>query len=246
MTGQMNKIARMSDLQRALDYPYDAPADAYLIQNGHCLALPQTYDFTGRTPVLSVGSNRAPVQLNRKFGDRAELAVTPVTVHDCDVVHVANLAPYGAVPCSAFPCPGTSVDLNIAWLTPAQLKIMHQTESLGVAYDWVEWDLSVIEHRFPAPLDRLFGYAALTGAMSVAGKGPFGLARIPAKNRQFALKSQHQMQEMIYHRFCDDGDCLEDWIRKLQTDEMLRADVSAAIQQDGLDPDDPPWQTAIV
>ena len=51
---------------------------------------------------------------------------------------------------------GTSVDLNIAWLTPAQLQIMHQTESLGIAYDWVEWDLSVIEHRFNAPLDQLF------------------------------------------------------------------------------------------
>ena len=242
----MNKIARLSDLQRALDYPYDAPSDAYLIKDGHSLALPPGYDFAGRTPVLSVGSNRAPVQLNRKFGDRAEVAVTPVRVHDCDVVHVANLAPYGAVPCSAFPCHGTSVDLNIAWLTPAQLQIMHQTESLGIAYDWVEWDLSVIEHRFNAPLDQLFGYAALTGAMSVAGEGPFGLARIPAQNRQFAQKSQQQMQEMIYRRFCADATSLEDWISQLQTSEALRADVAAGVQQDGLVAEKPPWRPAIV
>ena len=242
----MNKIARLSDLQRALDYPYDAPPDAYLIKDGHRLSLSEDYDFSGRTPVLSVGSNRAPVQLNRKFGDRAEVAVTPVTVRDCDVVHVANLAPYGAVPCSAFPCSGTSIDLNIAWLTPSQLQIMHQTESLGVAYEWVEWDLSVIEHRFDAPLDRLFGYAALTGAMSVAGEGPFGLARIPAQNRQFIQKSQLQMQEMVHHRFCSDETSIEDWIRQLQTSEALRADVAAAVHKEGLAAKMPPWQPACV
>ena len=222
------------------------PSNIIFIYQKFQWQLPQHYDLSDRTAVLSVGSNRAPVQLNRKFGDRAEVPVTPVTVHDCDVVHVANLAPYGAVPCSAFPCQGTSVDLNIAWLIPAQLQIMHQTESLGIAYDWVEWDLSVIEHRFNAPLDQLFGYAALTGAMSVAGEGPFGLARIPAQNRQFAQKSQQQMQEMIYRRFCADATSLEDWISQLQTSEALRADVAAAVQQDGLMAEKPPWRRAVV
>jgi len=240
----MNKIARLSERQRALDYPYDAPSEAYLIINGHVTDLPRQYDFSGRTAVLSVGSNRAPVQLNRKFGDQAEVPVTPVTVHDCDVVHVANLAPYGAVPCSAFPCPGTAVDLNIAWLTASQLDIMHQTESLGVAYGWVEWDLSGIEHRFSSPLDHLFGYAALTGAMSDAGQGPFGLPRIPARNRQFTAKSQHQMQDMIHRRFCTSGVSLEDWITQLQTRPDLRESIAEAMRKDGLMPDTPPWRAA--
>lgn len=239
----MNKIARLSELQRALDYPYDAPSDAYLIKDGFVLALPQNYDFSGRTAVLSVGSNRAPVQLNRKFGDRAEVPVTPVTVHDCDVVHVANLASYGAVPCSAFPCPGTSVDLNIAWLTAPQLEIMHQTESLGVAYDWVMWDPSCIEHRFAGPLDRLFGYAALVGAMTFAGDGPFGLTRIPAHNRRFADKGQQQMQEMIYDRFCTTDTSLEDWIGQLQTSAALRRKVAAYLAEEALLPQTPPWQS---
>ena len=58
------------------------------------VALYPSYDFANRIAVLSVGSNRAPVQLNRKFGESAEVPVTPVRVHNCDVVHVANLAPY--------------------------------------------------------------------------------------------------------------------------------------------------------
>ena len=241
----MNKIARLSDLQRALDYPYDAPSDAYLIKDGFVLALPQDYDFSGRTAVLSVGSNRAPVQLNRKFGERTELPVTPVTVHDCDVVHVANLAPYGAVPCTAFPSVGASVHLNIAWLTDTQLKLMHETESLGSAYNWVEWNLGNIDHKFDCALPHLFGYAAMTGAMSDVGQGPFGLSRIPVHNRQFTTKTQHQMQQMIYQRFCMDEVSVEDWIIRLQTDNALRTKIAAALQQDGLHPENPPWQIVV-
>lgn len=240
----MNKIDGLSDLQRALDYPYDAPCDAYLIKDGFVLALPPDYDFSGRTAVLSVGSNRAPVQLNRKFGDRAELPVTPVTVHDCDVVHVANLAPYGAVPCTAFPSAGTSVDLNIAWLTGVQLSLMHETESLGVAYEWVEWDRSSVDHKFDCPLPHLFGYAAMAGAMSDTGKGPFGLSRIPVRNRQFETKTQDQMQKMIYQSFCSDDISVEDWISRLQTDDGLRNMVADALQDSGLHPDTPPWRPA--
>lgn len=238
----MSKIASLSKLERALDYPYDAPDQAYLIKNGRVLDLDPAYDFVGRVAVLSVGSNRAPVQLNRKFGNAAELPVTPVRVHDCDVVHVANLAPYGAVPCSAFPCKGTHIDLNIAWLTPAQLLVMHQTESVGFAYDWVEWDLACIEHQFDGPLDRLFGYAALAGAFSDGGEGPFGLQRIVAKNRQFAAKTQLQVQDIIYHRYCKTQVSLKHWIYQLQTDQLLRDKVASDLRSDAILFSFMPWQ----
>ena len=242
----MTKIVRLSDLERALDYPYDAPEHAYLIKNGQVFDLDPDYNFTSRIAVLSVGSNRAPVQLNRKFGESAELPVTPVCVYDCDVVHVANLAPYGAVPCSAFPCPGTHVELNIAWLTPEQLVVMHQTESLGESYDWVEWDLSCIQHRFDSPLDRLFGYAAIAGAFSNSGKGPFGLQRIPAVNRQFPVKTQREVQSMIYHRYCKEQVSLESWIHQLQLDKMLRDEVASGLCRDAVLPSAMPWQPAVL
>ena len=156
------------------------------IKNGQVFDLDPNYDFAGRTAVLSVGSNRVPVQLNRKFGKLAELPVTPVRVYDCDVVHVANLPLMG----------GALLSLSVSRYTyrpeyclptPAQLVVMHQTESVGEAYDWVEWDLRCIQHRFDGPLDRLFGYA-MAGAFSNNGEGPFGLQRIPAVNRQFTVK----------------------------------------------------------
>ena len=242
----MTKIARLSNLERALDYPYDAPEHAYFIKNGQVFDLDPNYDFAGRIAVLSVGSNRAPVQLNRKFGKSAELPVTPVRVYDCDVVHVANLAPYGAVPCSAFPCPGTHIDLNIAWLTPAQLVVMHQTESVGEAYDWVEWDLRCVQHRFDGPLDRLFGYAAMAGAFCNSGEGPFGLQRIPAVNRQFTVKTQRQVQNMIYRQYCTERVSLECWIQQLQLDRVLRDDVASGLCSNAVFPSVMPWQSAVL
>ena len=56
----------------------DAPQGAYLLQNGYQLDLSEKYDFSDRVAVLSVGSNRAPAQLYRKFGGEAEVPVTPV------------------------------------------------------------------------------------------------------------------------------------------------------------------------
>ena len=242
----MTKIASLTALERVLEYPYDAPAHAYLIKNGQFFELDPGYDFANRVAVLSVGSNRAPVQLNRKFEGAAELPVTPVRVYDCDVVHVATLAPYGAVPCSAFPSPGTHADLNIAWLTRAQLVVMHQTESVGEAYDWVEWDLTCIQHQFDGQLDRLFGYAAINGAFGNNGEGPFGLQRIPAENRQFVVKTQRQMQDMIYQRYCREQVSLESWIYKLQSDQSLRNEVVADLRSSAVLPSVMPWQPAVL
>jgi len=232
--------------ERALDYPYDAPHDAYLLKDGYQRVLSPDYDFGNRTAVLSVGSNRAPAQLFRKFGVHAEVPVTPVTVDGCDIVHVANLAPYGAVPCTAFPCAGTLVRLNIAWLDSVQLEIMHETESLGVAYEWVEWDRACLSgDGFRLP-DRVFGYAALSGGLASGDEGPFALTRIPQTGRRFAPRTQQQMQQFIHSRFCDGPDTLDQWIERLQTDAELREKVRLGLAAQSIHPSNPPWRAVSV
>ena len=165
-------------------------------------------------------------------------------VYDCDVVHVANLAPYGAVPCSAFPCPGTHIDLNIAWLTPAQLIIMHQTESVGEAYDWVEWDLTCIQHQFDGPLERLFGYAAIAGAFATEVK-VLWLTAYPSRKQTIFVKTQRQIQNMIYHRYCKEKVSLESWIHQLQSDQILRDEVVSGLRSDAVLPSVMPWKPAV-
>ena len=87
-------------LRRAYGYPYPAPSHDYLFADGRVEALSADPDLGSRQPVIAVGSNRAPEQLARKFGDMGESTI-PVTwawMHGYDVVYCAHLAGYGSVP----------------------------------------------------------------------------------------------------------------------------------------------------
>ena len=138
----MHKIIPLTAKEQAELYPYEAPASSYVIEKGYVrlIETAQVPDLTGKTAVLSIGSNRAPQQLLRKFGDEAELIVTTALLKDCDVVHSACFSYYGAVPCTAYPRQGTDITLNAVWLTDAQLQIMHDTEAVGIAYDYCQWN----------------------------------------------------------------------------------------------------------
>lgn len=243
----------MSMRERALNYPYDAPSGGFMIRDGFCVSLPDDCDFSKRVAVLSVGSNRAPVQLFRKFGERQNILVTPVRVLDCDIVHIANLAGYGAVPCAAFPSTGTQIILNIAWLTAAQLEVMHATESLGDAYDFVRWDLAFIEHLHPKPLENLFGYASRKGALvtpeAVAGKnGPFALEAISAQDRQFQIWDQKTALHSIFNQsstLLDSGSQgdFDTWLERIQSDDTFRLAHARHLAAQAIMPQSCPWQT---
>ena len=106
--------------------------------------------------------------------------------------------------------------------------------------------LAYIQHHFDVPLERLFGYAAIAGAFGNRGKGPFGLQRIPAENRQFVVKTQRQIQNMIYHRYCEKKVSLESWIYQLQSDRILRDEVISGLRSDAVLPSVMPWKPAVL
>ena len=198
-------LAVQSEAQRAAEYPYAAPEGAFVLNKGRLAPLDDPAVLAGRTAVLSVGSNRAPVQLRRKFGDDAIVPVTPAILHDCDIVHAATVSYYGAVSCTAFPSKGTDVMLNVAWLDEAQLAIMHRTEAVGVAYDYVRMLTGTITH-LPVPIaggdvvpaaQPVFGYSARGGALDLGAGKPGGLSRIPARNRQFSTLAQDSAAALV-------------------------------------------------
>lgn len=240
------KIPKMTMRERALRYPYDAPEGAFMITDGHCVSLPQQADFSGRAAVLSVGSNRAPVQLFQKFGAAHEILVTPVQILDCDIVHIANLAGYGAVPCAAFPSPRTIITLNIAWLTAVQLEMMHATESLGDAYDFVRWDLAKVRHLHPHPLTQLCGYASRKGALSVAGdihtQGPFALEAISAEGRCFDVWDQQTALMAVYRRCTAYPYGFDSWLEQVQQDAGFRRNIADQIAAEAIMPQHCPWE----
>ncbi len=245
-------LAPLSELDRALLYPYEAPEGSYLLAKGRLFQLKQR-DLeegnlvqaepllVGRTPVLAVGSNRAPYQLLRKFGSEAIVPVTSARLHDCDVVHTALVSYYGAIPCTAFPSSGTITELKVVWLDEQQLLHMHKTEGIGVAYDYVE--MQGVEHQLVVPTGPVFGYAARAGVLAWEDMKPAGLAAISAQARQFKTVSQGEVVQRVCKLANLTEACpVEQFITTMQADKTLREEVIAQLQAHAIQPDQPPWR----
>jgi len=246
-------LAPISEIDRARKYPYLAPEGGFVLANGRLFHLDEAQlsndhadgILAGRTPVLSVGSNRAPVQLLRKFGMAATVPVTPARLHDCDIVHAAILGYYAAVPCTAFPSPGTVVTLNVAWLDAEQLVQMHRTEGIGVAYDFVQ--MQGVTHQFNLPVLPVFGYAARAGVLDCGGGEPAGLAAIPAEGRRFQTLDQHQAATRLRQLAkIDDNRTMAQFIADMQVDKPARDAVIERLRPYAIQPQNPPWHLQTV
>jgi hypothetical protein len=244
-------LPAQTEIDRAVNYPYDAPDTAFIFDNGRLRAFDDAAILNDRTAVLSVGSNRAPVQLRRKFGDAAIIPVTPAVLHDCDIVHAAQLGYYGAVPCTAFPAAGCEVRLNVAWLDGAQLEIMHRTEAVGIAYDYIRFNGGSVTH-LPLPAaggeiisgyQPVFGYAARGGVLDIGAGQPAGLSRISAKNRIFQTMSQAEaakfVRQLTGH---DDHRSLEHFVADMQADRAERRLILERLSAHVLFAEEAPWQ----
>jgi len=244
-------LTMLSDIDRAILYPYSAPSGGYLLANGVLYGLDQNmidrhqWIFDGRVAVLSVGSNRAPVQLRRKFGDAAIIPVTPARLFDCDIVHAAMLGFYAAVPCTAFPCAGCIVSLNVAWLDAEQLEQMHRTEGIGVAYDYVM--MQDVVHDLLVPDQPVYGYSARSGVLDYADGIPAALPAIAAVGRRFPAVSQADAAARVRQLTgCDDTRSHAEFIADIQHDKSARDAVIAGLKKYALFAKTPPWHAVSV
>ena len=249
-------LAPISEVDRACRYPYRAPEGGFILASGRLLHLdqeklnrldddPHSGILAGRTPVLSVGSNRAPVQLLRKFGLDALLPVTPARLHDCDVTHAAILGYYAAVPCTAFPSSGTIVDLNVVWLDDDQLTEMHRTEGIGFAYGFVK--METVGHGFVVRSGPVFGYAARAGVLDCGNGKPGSLAAIPAKGRKFKMLNQVEANAKLRHLAgVDDGRSMRQFITEMQADKLARDMIIERLRPHAIHPYNPPWRQQVV
>ena len=176
-------------LSLAKAYPFEAPADCYVWRDAgsrshlHPIA---DADFSGRTPVLAHGSNRAPAQLARKFAGRAglerDIPVTAGWLEDSDVVYSAHVTSYGAIASTLRHVPCCRVRVAVTWLTDAQLQRMHETE--GVNYRYGHLARRFVADSGPQPtFDRLPTYVSGHGSLTRGDAAPIGLAAIKAENR---------------------------------------------------------------
>ena len=218
---------------RALDYPSAPAAADYLFADGGAHPWPETLDLGHRTPVIAAGSNRAPAQLRRKFGGTATVPVSHAWLADHDVVYSAHVARYGAVPACLFPSPGTRVAVWITWLDDTQLARMHETEAVGVAYDYAHIDAALADGRGVAGVGSLGFYRGRRGALADRGR-PLALSAIVAENRQLAAAAQDEILGRL-HRHHGSGP-FDAWLDRLTQRADLRHQVTAALAADAI-----PW-----
>ena len=201
--------SRLQALARAMDYPYPAHPEPYLFRGGRLEPLPDV-DTAHLTPVIAVGSNRAPAQLARKF-ERMQTAipVTRLVARDLDVVHAAHMAGYGAVPATLAPSPGTEVELWITWLDEIAMRRMDETEAVGVNYAREEQELEIVSADGPAP-QRALVYNALRGCLSFDGS-MVPLSAVPATGRRSPALAQREVLERL-HREAGSKAEFERWL----------------------------------
>ncbi|MFZ8951177.1 MAG: hypothetical protein ACO20V_09920 [Alphaproteobacteria bacterium] len=204
---------------RALDYPYRAPpfdcvwaaGNVFPLEGVGINQIANAISNAGadprakRTPVLAIGSNRAPVQLRRKFSDfdpPCAVLIAKAVLKDFDIVYGAGISSYGAIGGATLThSPGTEVEAWVTWLDDKQLERMHETEGLSAGvYKLLE--LQQIDLRFDCGprWTSVRAYVQSAGSLNIANT-PIALGEIPAKGRKYPSLRQPQMQSLIRDRF---------------------------------------------
>jgi hypothetical protein len=125
-----DSVERDAILRRALTYPYATPDRSYLYRDGGAEELPEDFDLSGRTPLISYGANAAPEALAIKLASLPEesLPVVRSRLRDFDVVYSAHVSPYGAVPATLLESPGTVAPVFVIHPTAEQHALLTATE----------------------------------------------------------------------------------------------------------------------
>jgi hypothetical protein len=221
---------RIALLTLAKSYPFGWPAASYLFADGAAGPLPANVSLGGRTPVLAVGSNRAPAQLARKFSHlcaaESEIPVTYGWMADFDVVYSAHVTRYGSIAATLAPSPGTRVEVALTWLTHVQLRHMHETE--GQNYDFGRLLGAALALEGRRRTASPFLYHGRRGALAPHGR-PLALSAIQARGRRFSAVDQEAALGHV-RDICRPDTSLDDFIMDAVADPDRRALFAAALQ----------------
>ena len=248
-----HRDGEMAPFARAVLYPYPVPDCDFLMERGLPRLVPGGIGadkLRGRVPVLSVGSNRAPLQLRRKFGAQASLPVTAAVARGIDVVFASLLSSSSAVPATGFPSPGAAVELNVAWLDAGQLAHMHETEARGTAYDFIRYHPGLVDHGDrPDRGDEVFaqpvhGYESRFGVLGLDGR-PVAHSAVGSRGRAFPEMDGRAMLERVRELAADSGVprevSLEAWVMAMRGAREARVAVTRAMEAAAIRPDRVPW-----
>ena len=230
-----------SSFDRAISYPYFAPNYSFSFYKGKFIK-GICDDLNNRIPILSVGSNRSPYQLKRKFSLNQDLFVTPAILIDSDIVYAASLSAYGSMPATQWPSKGTEVDLNVLWLNEKQLEIMHLSEALGVAYNFVKLKLGTVKIKDFKYAKQIYGYISIAGVFPFNDNKPKRLSKINADNVKLKSCSEKKALLSLMHNLGIEENKLPEWIDKVIGNKAYRISIHEKLKSKAIQPKNHNWE----
>ncbi|MDA9114120.1 hypothetical protein N9J43_01450, partial [Alphaproteobacteria bacterium] len=195
-----------------------------------------------RIPILSVGSNRSPYQLKRKFSLNEDICVTPAKLFDSDIVYAASISAYGSLPATQWPSDGTVVDLNVLWLKEEQLNIMHLTEAVGVAYDFVKLQRGSVKLTDLEYSNDIYGYVSVAGVLPFNESVPKRLSSIYGSKTKLDSIDEYEALSFTMNNLENKKKSLEQWLTEVIDNKQYRFKLHKNLEKIALKPKSPNWE----
>ena len=230
-----------SSYNRAVNYPYYAPNYPFSFYKGKFVK-DICFHLENRIPILSVGSNRSPYQLKRKFSLNEDICVTPAKLFDSDIVYAASISAYGSLPATQWPSDGTIVDLNVLWLKEEQLNIMHLTEAVGVAYHFVKLQQGSVKLRDFEYSNDIYGYVSVVGVLPFNESVPKRLSSIDGSKTKLDSIDEYKALSLTMNNLENKKQSLEQWLTNVIDNKKYRFKVNKNLKTIALKPKKPNWK----
>lgn len=227
----------MCPITHAKAYPFEIPEGSYVMQRGGWRPLDAPADTRNRHAVIASGSNASPQRLAAKFTDHPDLLddaipVVRAKLHDFDAVYSAHIAGYGSIPATLAHVNGAVADVFVTWLTDAQLERMHETESVGVNYDYARLSGLHLLCEGDQGFTTAHAYISRRGCLNRGGT-PIPLAATRTEGRQGLAMTQEEVLEFARAKTAPEQ-TLEDFIRSHIECPDTRARRSDKLSADAL------------
>ena len=230
-----------TSFERAVSYPYPAPDFSFSFYKG-AFVKGIRHDLENRIPILSVGSNRSPYQLKRKFTLDEDICVTPAILYDSDIVYAASISAYGSVPATQWPSKGALVALNVLWLNEDQLNKMHLTEGLGIAYHFVKLTTGTVKIEDFDYTKDIYGYISVPGVLPFKDNLPRRLSYIGGDNINLDEFSEINALHCLKETVGDKRLQLDHLLEKIINDEEYRFSKLRVLRAKAIKPKNPNWE----
>ena len=227
--------------EKAISYPYEAPKTSFTFKNGKFYQGIHI-SLKNRVPIISIGSNRSPYQLKNKFGINENLCVTPAKLYNSIIVYAASISAYGSIPATQWPCEGSVCDLNLLWLNYDQLQIMHLSEGLGIAYNYVELDKDSVIIQDEDYSGSIFGYISVRGGYLFDNNLPFQLKNIKSSLNTYSSINEYEALNKLFLDNPSGQNSLECWLKKIISNKSMRFSLIEKMSKKSLLPSNVPWK----